>query len=84
MIYDSLESSIEKWSAPLKWKNEYNVIATVIVFFLLNKGHEAENLQRECFILYDQVWEKIRYGVLEDNEKCNLPSEYLSSYTMNF
>ena len=28
-------------------------LAIVIVFFLLDKGHEAENLQKEClFILY--------------------------------
>ena len=29
-------------------ENEYMYVI-VIVFFLLDKGHEAENLQKECF-----------------------------------
>ena len=32
---------------------DFTKIVIVIVFFLLNKGHEAENLQKEClFLLY--------------------------------
>ena len=27
------------------------IIVIVIVFFLLDKGHEAENLQKECLFL---------------------------------
>ena len=32
-------------------KNENDNNAIVIVFFLLDKGHEAENLQKECLFL---------------------------------
>ena len=28
---------------------DFTWIVIVIVFFLLDKGHEAENLQKECF-----------------------------------
>ena len=32
---------------------DFTQIVIVIVFFLLNNGHEAENLQKEClFLLY--------------------------------
>ena len=32
---------------------DFTYIVIVIVFFLLDKGHEAENLQKEClFLLY--------------------------------
>ena len=36
-----------------KENDNNDVIVIVIVFFLLDKGHEAENLQKEClFLLY--------------------------------
>ena len=32
---------------------DFTYIVIIIVFFLLDKGHEAENLQKEClFLLY--------------------------------
>ena len=30
---------------------DFTQIVIVIVFFLLDKGHEAENLQKECLFL---------------------------------
>ena len=30
---------------------EFTQIVIAIVFFLLDKGHEAENLQKECLFL---------------------------------
>ena len=33
-----------------------------IVFFLLDKGHEAENLQKECLFLLYKIIDKIDYN----------------------